>query len=122
MDDGDTPDEANKTGAKKRKWTDPEGMIIHENSSIVIKFAGNRRPRAFLEYEIDEKLKTLDICHTFTVRAHRGKGYASRLATAAFQFARERGLRVIPSCTYISDTYLPRMRQLAPESIREVLD
>lgn len=58
---------------------------------------------AFLSYEL---LRTptpgiLDLQHTFTPEAMRGKGVAGRLVGAAFAHARANNLKVVPSCTYI---------------------
>lgn len=51
--------------------------------------------------------KTLDFEHTYVPPEHRGRGVASVLAGAAFEYARESGYKVIPSCPYIT-TYLKR--------------
>lgn len=50
---------------------------------------------------------TLDFTDTFVPVEHRGGGLAAALAEAAFEYARENGYRVIPSCPYIG-TYLKR--------------
>jgi len=42
----------------------------------------------------------LDITHTYTPPALRGRELAARLTEAAFAFARENGLRVMPTCSY----------------------
>ena len=43
----------------------------------------------------------IDIQHTFVPSAARGQGVAESLATAAFEYAREQNLRVIPSCPFV---------------------
>ena len=43
----------------------------------------------------------IDIQHTYVPPSARGRGVAEALAVAAFQFARERGDRVIPSCPFV---------------------
>lgn len=50
----------------------------------------------------------LDLEHTFVPDSFRGQGVAKRLCVAAFQHAKEKGLLVQPTCSYISDTFLPR--------------
>ncbi|WVZ85674.1 hypothetical protein U9M48_032569 [Paspalum notatum var. saurae] len=50
----------------------------------------------------------MDMVHTYVPRSKRGQGLAARLCDAAFAHARSRGMRVLPTCSYISDTYLPR--------------
>ncbi|MBI4866949.1 MAG: N-acetyltransferase [Candidatus Wallbacteria bacterium] len=47
----------------------------------------------------------LDFYHTFVPESARGKGLAEKVVQAGFAFARSRGLRVIPTCSYIG-TYL----------------
>jgi predicted GNAT family acetyltransferase len=50
---------------------------------------------------------TLDFIETFVPPQHRGRGVAASLAHTAFEYARENGYRVIPTCPYIG-TYLKR--------------
>jgi predicted GNAT family acetyltransferase len=45
--------------------------------------------------------KLIDLQHTFVPESGRGHGIAEMLATAAFDYARERGLRVVPSCPFV---------------------
>lgn len=58
-----------------------------------------------LDYRIDGD--RIVMYHTEVDRRHGGQGIAGRLAEAALRRAREDGLRVIPSCSYIGD-YLAR--------------
>lgn len=65
--------------------------------------------QAVLEYRtVDEQ--TLDFCHTFVPDQLRGKGVAAVLAKAAFAYAKEQQVKVIPSCSYIA-TYVQRYPQ-----------
>ncbi|ONK58205.1 uncharacterized protein A4U43_C09F9560 [Asparagus officinalis] len=75
--------------------------------------------RAYLQYylrdvtptvEEDEKRKitVMDMVHTFVPGSKRGLGLANRLCAAAFDHARRNSLFVVPTCSYISDTFLPR--------------
>jgi uncharacterized protein len=45
--------------------------------------------------------KKISIYHTFTPEEDRNKGIAGRLAVAAFEFAKENGLKVRPDCPYV---------------------
>jgi len=54
----------------------------------------------FLSYVIDGS--TIDLQHTLVVPNHRGEGLAGVLAERAFEDARAQGLRVIPSCPFVS--------------------
>ena len=51
--------------------------------------------------------KILDFIHTFVPPALRGQGLADRVVRAGFDYARERGLKVVPSCPYVG-TWLRR--------------
>nr|XP_043629206.1 acetyltransferase At1g77540-like [Erigeron canadensis] len=64
--------------------------------------------KAYLEYELRNEGKIMDITHTFVPTSKRGLGLASLLSVAAFNHAQSKSLSVIPSCSYISDTFLPR--------------
>ncbi|KAF3337698.1 acetyltransferase [Carex littledalei] len=66
---------------------------------------------AFLQYhlvQIGEGKTAMDMAHTFVPRSKRGMGLAAKLCDAAFVHARSLSLPVIPTCSYISDTYLPK--------------
>mmetsp|Transcript_157 Transcript_157/g.165 ORF Transcript_157/g.165 Transcript_157/m.165 type:complete len:85 (-) Transcript_157:14-268(-) len=71
-------------------------------------------PLASLEYRIMAGRKLMDITHTFTSPAGRGKGLAGLLAVAAFQYAKANGFSVKPTCAYISQTFLPKHPEFAP--------
>lgn len=45
--------------------------------------------------------KLIDLQHTFVPDAARGHGVAEALAKAAFDYARERNYRVIPTCPFV---------------------
>ncbi|XP_076918374.1 acetyltransferase At1g77540-like [Bidens hawaiensis] len=69
--------------------------------------------KAYLEYELinsnnNNNNKVMDITHTFVPSSKRGLGLASHLAVAAFNHAQANALFVIPTCSYISDTFLAR--------------
>ena len=69
---------------------------------------------ALLEYDIvkpsaaSTSKEILDVLHTFSPPEARGQGLAARLADAAFKYAREKGMVVRPSCSYISGNYLKK--------------
>lgn len=54
----------------------------------------------------------LDVRHTFTPPALRGRELAARLTEAAFAYARAEGLRIVPTCSY-TGAYLARHPELA---------
>ena len=56
----------------------------------------------------------LDLYHTYVPEVFRGRGIADKLCKAAFEHAKAKNLRVIPSCSYISDAYLKRHKEWEP--------
>jgi len=50
----------------------------------------------------------MDMLHTETPSSQRGKGIAGVITEAAMQYCEEHRLNVIPSCTYIANTFLPK--------------
>ncbi|TKW04415.1 hypothetical protein SEVIR_7G107850v4 [Setaria viridis] len=99
---------AKEGGAGKREV---EGPPPPEAESIVWREDKERFEtpdgEAFLEYRLPSPA-VMDMVHTYVPRSKRGQGLAARLCDAAFAHARGRGMRVVPTCSYISDTYLPR--------------
>ncbi|KAL3513637.1 hypothetical protein ACH5RR_026354 [Cinchona calisaya] len=65
---------------------------------------------AYLEYQLrlGNGGKVMDITHTYVPSSKRGLGLAGHLCVAAFSHAQSNSLSVIPSCSYVSDTFLPR--------------
>ena len=45
---------------------------------------------------------TIDLIHTEVAPEHEGKGLGSQIAKYALDDARARGLKVVPSCSYIA--------------------
>ena len=46
---------------------------------------------------------TLDYCHTYVPAELRSRGVASDLVEFALEYARERSLKVIPSCPFVAN-------------------
>ena len=67
---------------------------------------------ACLMYRLQDR--DIDLYHTYVPEVFRGRGIAERLCKAAFEHAQQQGLTVVPSCSYISDTYLKRHPELEP--------
>lgn len=72
--------------------------IIHEkeNERFVIYLNGNE---VYVEYTLAGK--EINLYHTYTHPALRGKGLAAHVVRAAFEFAKENNLKVIPTCSYV---------------------
>jgi hypothetical protein len=56
----------------------------------------------------------LDVHHTYTPPALRGSAIAARLTAAAFDYAREHGLKILPTCSY-TRAYVERHPELHAE-------
>ncbi|EFA79561.1 hypothetical protein PPL_07612 [Heterostelium album PN500] len=69
----------------------------------------------FYEYDIDvahldykRQENEFDFYHTFVPTSGRGKGIAEILAGSAMNFIKDTDSRVILSCSYLSDRWLPK--------------
>lgn len=73
---------------------------------------------AHADYRLEGDVMQLH--HTEVPSAFEGRGIAAKLVAAAFEHARERGLRVLPACSYVRD-YMrrhPETRALLPDARR----
>ncbi len=61
---------------------------------------------AVLDYHLEEG--AINFYHTFVPPSARGKGLAEKIVKAGFKYARQKKLKVIPSCPYISGAFLAR--------------
>ncbi|KAK9945813.1 hypothetical protein M0R45_011310 [Rubus argutus] len=64
--------------------------------------------KAYIDYVLREKGKVMDLVHTYVPSSKRGLGLASHLCVAAFNHAKTHSMSVIPTCSYVSDTFLPK--------------
>ncbi len=55
---------------------------------------------AYVAYEQPDE-RTIELHHTIVPEAERGRGVGGRVVSAAIGYAREQGLRVIPSCPFV---------------------
>jgi len=74
---------------------EPEVIHEKENERFVIYLDGEE---VYVEYTLTEK--EINLYHTYTHPALRGKGLAAQVVRAAFEFAKENNLKVIPTCSY----------------------
>lgn len=56
----------------------------------------------------------VEFYHTYVPEVFRGRGIAERLCQAAFEYAQQAKLTVMPSCAYVSDYYLRRHPEYEP--------
>ncbi|HEY3725184.1 MAG TPA: GNAT family N-acetyltransferase [Acidimicrobiia bacterium] len=50
-----------------------------------------------------EQADQIEMHHTYTTPAYRGRGIAAELVGAALDDVRARGLRVVPTCWYVAE-------------------
>ena len=65
-----------------------------------------------------DQTPAMDIQHVFTPPQYRGKGVAETLAMRAIIICRRRHWKVIPTCSYIRDTFMSRHPELASEFLQ----
>eukprot|EP01102_Stenamoeba_stenopodia_P011995 TRINITY_DN3733_c0_g1_i1.p1 TRINITY_DN3733_c0_g1~~TRINITY_DN3733_c0_g1_i1.p1 ORF type:complete len:192 (-),score=17.04 TRINITY_DN3733_c0_g1_i1:191-766(-) len=75
-------------------------------SLFEIKLSPDGVDRALLEYSVNDKV--LDFYHTEVPEKYNGQGIAAHLVGKAFDWAAANGYKVIPSCSYVSQTFLPK--------------
>ena len=88
------------------------GEVVVENNESERRFQiGSGGEMAVLEYRLsgDE----IALTHTEVAPELEGRGLAARLARAALEHARERGLKVVPLCSFVA-TYIRRHPEYEP--------
>ncbi len=75
-----------------------EEKVVHEkeNERFVIYSEGNE---VYVEYSMIDN--DMNLYHTYTHPALRGKGLAAQVVRAALEFAKENNLKVVPTCSYV---------------------
>ncbi len=78
--------------------------------------------KAFLRYKVEDGRMLL--VETYTPPQHRGKGVARAMMKKAVEVARERGLKVVPICSYSVYYFLkhPEERDLLADEFRAMSD
>ena len=70
--------------------------IIHEDGRFYVRSKGGESE---LRYRIESRV--VHIYHTFVPESERGSGIAGLLTVAALDWARSKGFRVKPDCSYV---------------------
>lgn len=71
-----------------------------------------RGQEAYLAYT--QQGNVLDFYHTLVPETLRGQGLAEKVVKAGFDYAKEKGFKVLPTCAYVSGTFLKRNEQYRP--------
>ena len=84
--------------------------VQHEPARCRFVLRSGRRC-CFLEY-IERADSAFDILHTYVPPALRGKRLGLKLCDAAYSYAEKKGLRVIPTCTFVREKFHFKEREL----------
>ncbi len=78
--------------------------------------------KAWLLYKVEND--KMYLYKTYTPPQHRGKGIARKLVEKAIDIARERGLRVVPVCSYTIRFFMknPDKRDVLVEELAKLSD
>ncbi|MEM0453974.1 MAG: GNAT family N-acetyltransferase [Sulfolobales archaeon] len=94
--------------------------VKYTSQVFYVKF--NDGSKAFLGYKVEgDKMFILE---TYTPPQHRGMGVARLLIEKALEVAKERGLKIIPICSYSIHYFIknPNMRSLLAEPYNSMSD
>lgn len=64
---------------------------------------------AYLRYLMDSR-GTMNMVKTYVPPELRGQGIAAVIVQAGLEFAKEKGFKIIPSCSYV-ETYIDRHKE-----------
>jgi uncharacterized protein len=87
------------TGAPGRPGDAPQSSIRHNTASRRFE-AGEEPNLAVIVYRVKSS-GAVELVHTEVPEQYQGQGLAGKLASAALDWARESGRKVIPSCPYV---------------------
>ena len=57
---------------------------------------------------------SLEFYHTYVPEQSRGKGLAEKVVEAGFRYAKEKGYKVIPTCSYVAAFVSRRGKEFLP--------
>lgn len=79
----------------------PTGSMRHVPESHRYEWLLDDEVVGVLEYR--EQADRIEMHHTYTTPAYRGRGIAAELVGAALDDVRARGQRVVPTCWYVAE-------------------
>ncbi len=86
--------------------------VLHDESGHRFYVTLEGGQEAILRYR--RQGDSLDFYHTYVPPSVREKGLAERVVEYGFRYAQAQGLKVIPSCPYVSATFLRRRKEFLP--------
>jgi hypothetical protein len=77
------------------------GTMRHDPTSHRYEWLLGGEVVGVIEYR--EQADRIEMHHTYTAPAYRGRGIAAELVDAALDDVRARGLQVVPTCWYVAE-------------------
>ncbi|MCE4611333.1 MAG: N-acetyltransferase [Desulfurococcales archaeon] len=92
--------------------------VKYTSTVFYVKFPDGSK--AFLRYKIDDG--RMELIETYTPPQHRGKGVARKMVEKALEVARERGLKIVPICSYAVYYFIkhPEAREMLAEPYKSM--
>ncbi len=92
--------------------------VEYTSTVFYVKFPDGSK--AFLRYRVEGD--RMELVETYTPPQHRGKGVARRMVEKAIEVARERGLKIVPICSYAVYYFIknPQARDMLAEPYRSM--
>ncbi|MEM2204587.1 MAG: GNAT family N-acetyltransferase [Sulfolobales archaeon] len=97
-----------------------EEEVKYTSEVFYIRFSDGSK--AYLTYKVDQN--KMFLISTYTPPQHRGKGAARKLVEKAVEVARDRGLKIVPICSYATYYFVKNKeaRGLLDEPYRSMSD
>lgn len=94
--------------------------IVHEDRGRGGRFiAGEGEAQAEMTYSPAGLQDALVFDHTFVPESLRGRGIAETLVEAGAAYARARGMKVVPACSYVRRLFERHPERYADIAVRE---
>ncbi|KAI4389171.1 hypothetical protein MLD38_001426 [Melastoma candidum] len=107
-DNGGVPTIVWNEAARKFESEDKQAFLQYEVRELLVVVGGRSNGVEADEEGRAATVSVMDITHTYVPRSKRGMGLASHLCVAALRHAQSNSMHIIPSCSYVSDTFLPK--------------
>lgn len=94
---------------------DAEYTVVASLDGEASEIVSNKYQGAFVLYRELYDEEALDVQHVYVPKEHRGHGVAEGLVKEALSLAKKKGWKIIPTCTYVRDTFFARNPMLRDE-------
>ncbi len=86
--------------------------VLHDEAKHRFYFQLEDSREAELLYRLEGD--AIDLYHTYVPEGSRERGLGEQLVEAGFRYAQAQGLKVIPTCPYVSGVFLKRRKEFLP--------